>query len=66
LLLEADYYAWLGNWAAAGPLYIRVEALFRERSDVRGEIHARVGRIRASAESMPFVQVGLIDARGGA
>jgi hypothetical protein len=32
LLLEADHYAWLGNWAAAGPLYIRVEALFRERS----------------------------------
>ena len=57
LLLDGDRYAWLGNWAAAGPLYIHAEALFRQRFDVRGEIHARVGRIRASAESMPFAQV---------
>lgn len=60
LVLEADHYSWLGNWAVAGPLYARAEELFRERSNVRGEIHAKVGRIRGSAETMSFVQVSLM------
>ena len=29
LLLEADHFAWLGNWTAAGPLYVHAEGLLR-------------------------------------
>jgi hypothetical protein len=47
LLNEADRLSWLDNWTAAGPLYQRAEALFREVGDKRNEIHARIGRIRA-------------------
>lgn len=57
LLAEADHYAWLGNWAIAAPLYSRAETLFKERGDAPDEIHARVGHIRGTAETMPFAKV---------
>ncbi len=57
LLREANRLAWLFNWPKAGPLYVRAEALFRERGDTRNEIYARVGRIRAQSETMSWVDV---------
>jgi len=57
LLAEANRLAWLFNWPKAGPLYVRAEELFRERGDTRNEIYARVGRIRAQAETMSWVDV---------
>lgn len=57
LLAEANRLAWLFNWPKAGPLYVRAEELFKERGDTRKEIYARVGRIRAQAETMSWVDV---------
>src|SRR5947209_1015585 len=57
LLREANRLSWLFNWPKAEPLYVRAEQLFRERNDTRNEIFARVGRIRARAETMSWVDV---------
>ena len=57
LLEEANRLSWLFNWPKAEPLYIRAEQLFKEKSDTRNEIYARVGRIRAQSETMSFVDV---------
>ena len=57
LIAEADHLAWLGNLTAAAPLYARAELLASQRGDVKATIHARVGRIRSQAETMPFAQV---------
>jgi CHAT domain-containing protein/tetratricopeptide (TPR) repeat protein len=57
LLKEANRLAWLFNWPKAGPLYIRAEELFQEKSDNRNETYARVGRIRSQSETMSWVDV---------
>ena len=57
LLAEANRLAWIFNSPRAGPLYVRAEELFKERGDVRNEIYARVGRIRAQAETMSWIDV---------
>jgi CHAT domain-containing protein len=57
LLNEANRLAWLFNWPKAGPLYVRAEELFKEKSDNRNETYARVGRIRAQSETMSWVDV---------
>ncbi len=57
ILAEANRLAWLFNWPKAEPLYIRAEQLFTEKGDTRNEIYARVGRIRAQAETMSWVDV---------
>jgi hypothetical protein len=57
LLAEANRLAWLFNWPKAEPLYVRAEELFNERGDTRNEVYARVGRIRAQAETMSWVDV---------
>lgn len=57
VMATADHYAFLGNWAVAGPLYTRAEGLFHNRGDSRNEIHCRVGRIRGTAETMSFSKV---------
>ena len=57
LLSQADHLAWLGNWPAASPIYARVELLATQNGDAIATAHARIGRIRGQAESMPFVQV---------
>src|SRR5208282_6304802 len=57
LLAEANRLAWLFNWPKAEPFYVRAEDLFKERSDTRNEIYARVGRIRAQSETMSWADV---------
>lgn len=57
LIVEADHLAWLGNWSAAAPLYAKAELLATQSGDVKATIHARVGRIRSQAETMPFAEV---------
>ena len=60
LLREANRLAWLFNSPKAGPLYVRAEELFKEKGDATNEIYARVGRIRAQAETMSWVDVSRI------
>ncbi len=57
LIAEADHLAWLGNWPAAAPFYAKAELLASQSGDEKATIHARVGRIRSQAETMPFAQV---------
>jgi CHAT domain-containing protein/tetratricopeptide (TPR) repeat protein len=52
LLEEANRLAWLSNWPRAGPIYARAEELFAKGDDTRNAIYARVGRIRAQAQTM--------------
>lgn len=57
LLAEADRLAWLFNWPAAGPLYEEAERLFAEAGDAKNALHAKIGRMRSQAETMPFVDL---------
>jgi len=57
LLAEANRLAWLFNGPAADPLYARAEALFGQAGDHRNELYAKIGRIRAEAETMSFVDI---------
>lgn len=57
LLSEANRFSFLSNSYAAEPLYARAEQLFRERGNRRNELYAKVGRIRAQAETMSFVDI---------
>lgn len=57
LIAEANRLAWLFNWPKAGPLYARAEELFAAKADTRNQVYARVGRIRAQSETMPWVEV---------
>jgi len=60
ILAEANRLSWLFNWPKAEPLYVRAELLLKARNDTRNEIYARVGRIRAQAETMSWVDVAEI------
>ena len=60
LLAEANRLAWLFNSPKAEPLYVRAEKLFKQRGDIRNEVYARVGRIRAQSETMSWVDVSEI------
>jgi len=57
ILAEADRLAWVFNSQAAAHLYSRAEQLFAKSGDNADEIHARVGLIRAQAETMSFVDI---------
>ncbi|MCI0628656.1 MAG: CHAT domain-containing protein, partial [Acidobacteria bacterium] len=57
VLAEADRLAWLFNWPAAGPLYEEAEKLFTESGDAKNALHAKIGRLRSEAETMPFVDL---------
>ena len=57
ILAEADRYAWVFNSQEAGRLYARAEQLFIKSGDEADEIHARVGLIRARAETRSFVDI---------
>src|ERR1700731_1424730 len=57
LLAEANRLSWHFNWPRSEPFYVKAEELFNERGDTRNEIYARVGRIRAQAETMSWVEV---------
>src|SRR6267378_1038725 len=60
LLAEANRLAWLFDSPKAEPLYVRAEKLFKQRGDIRNEVYARVGRIRAQSETMSWVDVSEI------
>jgi len=57
LLSAADHFYWLNNGPAAAPLYARAEKLFAEKGDTKGELHAKIGRLRSEAETMSFVDL---------
>lgn len=57
LLAEANRLTWLFNGPAADPLYARAESLFRQAGDRRDELYAKIGRLRAEAETMSFVDI---------
>jgi CHAT domain-containing protein len=57
ILTEANHFALLSNSFAAEPLYVRAEQMYRERGDRRNELYAKIGRIRAQAETMSFVDI---------
>lgn len=57
ILAEANHFAFLSNSFRAGPLYAKAEQMFRERGDKRDELYAKIGRLRAEAETMSFVKL---------
>lgn len=57
LLREAEKLAWVDNWAEAGPLFARAEALFSQTGEERNAIYARIGKVRNQSESLPYAQV---------
>jgi tetratricopeptide (TPR) repeat protein len=50
LLREADRLAWLTNWTAATPVFIRAEELARDAGDERNELYAKFGRLRGEMQ----------------
>ena len=57
LLREADRLSWLLNWTASEPFYERAEIEFRRSGDMRNELYARVGRLRAQFDRLSFVTI---------
>ena len=57
ILAEANHFAFLSNSYRADPLYAKAEKMFRERGDNRDELYAKIGRLRAEAETMSFVKL---------
>jgi tetratricopeptide (TPR) repeat protein len=57
ILAEANHFAFLSNSYRAEPLYAKAEEMFRERGDKRDELYAKIGRLRAEAETMSFVKL---------
>jgi CHAT domain-containing protein len=60
VLAVADHYYWLFNGPAAAPFYARAEELFSQEGDNKNAIHARIGRLRSTAETMSFVELSQI------
>jgi hypothetical protein len=56
-LARANYYAKLGNWDAAGPIFRRLEGEFAARGDSRDALYARVSRLEADIETVNLQQV---------
>jgi len=56
-LQAANRLSFLDNWDAAGPLYVMAEHLYKAEGDLRNEIYARVGRIRAQAAAYTWEEV---------
>ncbi len=57
ILAEANHFAFLSNAYRALPLYTKAEQMFRKRGDKRDELYAKIGRLRAEAETMSFVKL---------
>lgn len=53
----ANYYAKLGNWDAAGPIFRRLENDFASRGDTRDALYAHVSRLEADIESVNLQNV---------
>lgn len=56
-LNRADYYAKLGNWDAAGPIFRQLENEFASRGDTRNTLYAHVSRLEADVASANLQQV---------
>src|ERR1700736_6103691 len=56
-LARADYYAKLGNWDAAGPIFRRLEHDFASFNDPRNALYSHVSRLEAEIESTNLQQV---------
>ncbi len=54
---RADYYAKLGNWDAAGPIFRQLESEFRARSDMRNALYSHVSLLQAHIETSNLQQV---------
>ena len=50
LLREAARLAWLTNWTAATPLFVRAEKLARDAGDARSALYAKFGRLRGEMQ----------------
>jgi tetratricopeptide (TPR) repeat protein len=57
LLAQADHLFWLFNTFKAAPLYERAEKLLIAEGDAAGALHARIGLIRARAETNSFPEI---------
>ena len=57
ILAEANHFAFLSNSYASEPLYAKAEQMFHERGDKRNELFAKIGLMRAKAETMSFVKL---------
>jgi CHAT domain-containing protein len=57
ILALADHFYWLNNGPQAGPLYARAEELLSQKGDERNALHAKIGRLRSSAETLSFVDL---------
>ena len=57
ILAEANRFAFLSNSFRAAPLYAKAEQIFRERGDKQDELYAKIGLMRAKAETMSFVKL---------
>ena len=57
ILAEANHFAFLSNVYRAHPLYAKAEQMFHERGDKRDELYAKIGLMRAKAETMSFVKL---------
>jgi CHAT domain-containing protein len=57
LLAQADRLFWVFNSFKAAPLYERAEKLFIAQGDAAGALHARIGLIRARAETSSFPEI---------
>src|SRR6516162_5941739 len=57
LLAQADHLFWLFNTFKAAPLYERAERLLLSEGDAAGALHARIGLIRARAETNSFPEI---------
>ncbi len=60
MIAVADHYYWLFNGPAAAPFYARAEQLFSKHGDEKNALHAKIGRLRSTAESMSFVELSQI------
>ena len=57
LLARADRLLWIFNSSKAAPLYERAENLCISQGDASGALHARIGLIRARAETSSFPEI---------
>ena len=55
-LARADYYAKLGNWDAAGPIFRQLEHEFGSQNDPRDALYSHVSRLEADIESVNLQQ----------
>ena len=50
LLRDADRLAWMTNWSAATPIFVRAENVARGAGDERNALYAKFGRLRGEMQ----------------